>query len=247
MENPLRELANKQLACAFRQLNNLFIDKLPLPTFVVNPKKNFIFRFEGEPFHIVIGSGFEKAVLREILDDLLHQMCHVVNHVARLRDTTIKDYHNRKFLNIALSVGLTAIKDKNYGWATTSDPQSTGKNVVFPPAEFNEKREEIFQDLAVEFNTSALTEAQEAIASLPRRSSKNYFLKYTCSCDPPHNSFRSGRRPDGAHSLNVLCMDCLSLFKCVEMPLRKSKKSKGVDCGRSDESGDGGNFDQPPC
>jgi hypothetical protein len=46
--------------------------------------------------------------------------------------------------------------------------------------------------------------------------SKVCFLKYECGCPPPHNSIRSGRRPDGSHPLKAVCMVCGKSFNCVE-------------------------------
>jgi hypothetical protein len=100
-----------------------------------------------------------------------------------------------------------------------------------PNKAINKLREEIFQQLATEMNKAVLKKVKKEIASLPRKSDKSYTLKYECGCEPPHNSIRSGRRPDGPNPLNAMCMDCLTYYKCVE-PVRK-----GVSSGGGNEQG----------
>jgi hypothetical protein len=41
---------------------------------------------------------------------------------------------------------------------------------------------------------------------------KQCFLKYICQCSPPHNSIRSGRRPNGPHALHIQCLMCGANF-----------------------------------
>lgn len=48
------------------------------------------------------------------------------------------------------------------------------------------------------------------------RQKNRYFMKYQCKCKPPHNSIRSGCRPDGPNRLNIICKDCGQPFTCVE-------------------------------
>ena len=200
---------------AFRHFNEeFFYSELNEPDIIINFRKSGIFRFTSEPFVLVVAKHFEEAVLREILDNLLHQMCHIHNFQKGVKDRTTNSYHNGKFLNSALKLGLTLIRDPAFGWLTTSYPITCGKNIIFPTRRSNQKREKIYLSLNSGYDQfQSLKEKLNFDDNTPK---KQFFLKYICSCPPPHNSIRSGRRPESRNRLNAICGDCGEPFKCVE-------------------------------
>jgi hypothetical protein len=69
----------------------------------------------------------------------------------------------------------------------------------------------------IKFDKTIFKQAKSEIRQQAKedKPSKTYFLKYVCNCPPPHNSIRSGRRPDGPNALNIQCQNCHSTFVCV--------------------------------
>lgn len=190
MSNPVLQ----ELRRAFTFLNGeLFDSELPTPAFVIGGTKKSVFSFDRLNYQIATEKLFGKAPFEAMLDDLIHQMCHISNHMKGIKDETNGGYHNRKFAKIADNVGLKTTKQKGRGHVVEI---GVGKKAIF-----DELRKALNCDLFV---------AKE------EKTKKKYFLKYVCGCPSPHNSIRSGRRPDGQHKLNVVCQDCGQIFKCVE-------------------------------
>ena len=50
---------------------------------------------------------------------LLHELVHLANYTAGIRDSSSNNYHNANFRDRALSVGLTCERFNPYGWAKT--------------------------------------------------------------------------------------------------------------------------------
>jgi len=200
---------------AFHHFNEEFFH-IDEPKIEINCRKKGVFRLVTKPYTLVIGEHFESATFREMLDSLLHQMCHIHNYQKGIKDRTVNSYHNRKFLDLALKVGLTLIRHKKFGWVTTSYPISCGEDVLLPTQQNNKKREEIYLLLSEGCDKILFEALKEKLGfenSVPR---KQFFLKYTCGCPPPYNSIRSGRRPKGRHRLNAICGDCGKPFMCDE-------------------------------
>lgn len=206
---------------AFQALNRgLFEGSLEPVPFVILPKRKFTIKFIGEENAIVIGGEFSKLDRVDILPQLLHEMVHISNHQKGLVDVTANQYHTIKyFLPVALSVGLIAIKHKSQGWSITA--AVCPRNVVEkefirrPDDEVIRKRDAVFHGIL--FDKALISKSQEEIKKRAEDSkpTKTFFLKYICNCPPPHNSIRSGRRPDGVNALNIVCMNCRSRFICI--------------------------------
>jgi hypothetical protein len=56
----------------------------------------------------------------DIAETLLHELVHLANYTARIRDCTSNQYHNRHFRDRAAGVGLACERMSPYGWAKTS-------------------------------------------------------------------------------------------------------------------------------
>lgn len=206
---------------AYQAINNgLFGGTLFTVNILVSPKRKFSIKFVHEENSIIIGGGLSRLDSANILPQLLHEMVHIFNHQKGIEDVTANQYHATKyFLPIALSVGLVVIKHKSQGWSITSvavPPNSVGKEFIRKPDDATiQKRDDVFGKIF--FNKDLIAKTQEEIKKRADDSkpAKTFFLKYICNCPPPHNSIRSGRRPDGINALNIVCMNCRSKFICV--------------------------------
>jgi hypothetical protein len=56
----------------------------------------------------------------DIAETLLHELVHLANHVAQVKDCSSFQYHNAKFRDRAVSVGLVCERVERFGWAKTS-------------------------------------------------------------------------------------------------------------------------------
>ena len=62
---------------------------------------------------------FCKRSSEEVVETLLHEMCHYANKMSDIKDCN-GNIHNKKFKTLAESVGLIVEKDKSVGWGYTS-------------------------------------------------------------------------------------------------------------------------------
>jgi len=209
-----------ELERAFDHLNKkLFDGKLAKVQFSIQTKKKTVMRWSPEIDSIAIGVDIVKLEFGEILAVLLHEMIHVSNHQNGTLDVTTNQYHNKYFLQKALAVGLVVIKHKTQGWAITGTifPRNVVER-VYVKKPFKENVTNRFNAFnSIELDKTAYKNLQANIREKIKleKPTKTFFLKYQCNCLPPHNSIRSGRRPDGPNALNIQCLNCRSQFECV--------------------------------
>jgi len=190
----------------------------PVPV-TIQPKKKVSLRYFPDAKAIVLGSDFPNLDYTDVPPTLLHEMIHIWNEQQGVVDCTTNQYHNKQFLSSALEMGLVVIKHKTQGWAitTTTLPRNvmTKELVRVPSKAAITRRNEVFA--ALKIDKAAFRQGRSEIRQRVKeeKPSKTYFLKYVCNCPPPHNSIRSGRRPDGPHALNIECKNCHSKFVCV--------------------------------
>lgn len=206
---------------AFQILNKHLFENVLIPVnFSVQPKKKFAIKYLSDQNLIIVGGEFVKLDNCDILPQILHEMIHVFFSQKGIEDVTANQYHTIKhFLTKALSVGLIVIKHKSQGWSITSP--IAPRNVVekefikMPVKASVEARVNAFEKISLD--KSIIAKCQLEIKKLLEKEKppKEFFLKYVCNCSPPHNSLRSGRRPDGANALNIMCLNCRSKFVCV--------------------------------
>ena len=209
-----------ELTKVFSVFNRFFFSNtLHEPVFHLQVKKKFSIRWVVDIKAFVIGGDFIKTKKDEIPDIILHEMIHAFNSQNNIVDVTLNQYHNKFFVNIALQLGFIVIKHKNQGWSITtrSYPRNATEKLFIkkPKIQAVNSRELAFKDL--DLNVENLRNLKKHIkdkikGELPV---KNFFLKYECLCPPPHNSVRSGRRPDGPNRLNLVCQDCKAELSCV--------------------------------
>jgi len=209
-----------QLEGAYEVLNQaIFEGKLTPVPIVIQPKKKVSLRWMPDIDSLVIGADFPKLLHSEIPGLLLHEMIHVANHQRGLTDVTTNQYHNKNFLLGALAVGLVVIKHKTQGWAITSTvyPRNVVEKVFIkrPNKEAIKRRDDAFDLVKIDKAAFKTGRADIRDRTKAEKPPKTYFLKYQCNCPPPHNSIRSGRRPDGPNALNIQCLNCRSQFECV--------------------------------
>lgn len=220
---PHKLLCN-QLHLIFNHLNKgIFNGKLEVPSFLIQLEKKVVFRFACDlavgddrvsHHHLIIGSRIVQLTSDEILEELLHEMVHMSNYSQGIIDTTANSYHNRHFMNSALAAGFYVARHKTRGWSITSLNEM--EECRKPNFEELNQRKLVFESLT--FNQEEVKDGLTAInfALQARGERKACFLKYQCKCPPPHNSIRSGRRPDGPHPVQILCLNCNEKFVCVE-------------------------------
>jgi len=200
---------------AFGQLNKgLFGDRFRLPTHVVQPDKKVVFRFVGNTpnaYHITVGGYFGKLkTIKELVQEYLHEMVHISNWYDNILDCTTNQYHRREFLDAALKVGFYVSRHKVQGWGITRIDPPKIENTQAPEEEAARRLAELLENF--KFQKDVFENSREEIRRLANTPRKVCFLKYVCQCPPPHNSIRSGRRPDGLHPLKIRCENCNSLF-----------------------------------
>lgn len=195
----------------------LFDGVLRKPEFILQPKKKVIFKFLPETFQIIIGGDLVKVDTTALLVHLLHEMVHVSNFIQGVVDCRSNQYHNKDFMLAAVKVGLTCVRHRNHGWVTTiSQTPKSDLKVHLPDADAVERRVKVFED--IKLDKTVLRQTKTEFCDLSKRNRHSiYFLKYECQCPPPHNSIRSGRRPDGEYPLHIRCLDCKSTFVCVDI------------------------------
>ncbi len=208
---------SSELGRAFDILNaRLFGGALKKPDFSLVPKKKLIFRFLPETYQMMVGGDLVKVDTQALLVHLLHEMVHVSNYTKGVVDCRSNQYHNKEFMQAAVKVGLTCLRHRNHGWVTTITAPSNGDVSELPSSDDIERRIKAFDE--IKLDKAVLRQTKIEFGDLGKRNRQSiYFLKYECQCPPPHNSIRSGRRPDGDHPLNIHCMDCKSAFVCVDL------------------------------
>lgn len=208
----LREIARK-----FKLFNSYFFeDKITsTPDFNFSLGGKYSFRFDPDSFQILIGKDFLNVSDESLIFDLLHEMVHVYNYVTGRIDCRSNKYHNNYFLEAATWIGFVVCKHPRRGWCLTgADVSPASAEVVFP---HKNKYLRLLDALKhMKFNRRAINRIKLDIESRKKRKNTVFFLKYECQCPPPHNSIRSGRRPDGKKPLRIICKDCNSEFKCTE-------------------------------
>jgi len=202
----------------FSIFNRSFFDShLSVPEIVVDVSKKVSLRWQSNENIIFMGSGFVNMNKEIICVNLLHEMIHLSNYTKRVIDVNDNQYHNSKFMKLAVKCGLVVHKDKNQGWSNTK------LDIInsFPTKDFkiesdkNQILKSIISNIHVDDGLLNENEKYLFLAINSLKTSKIFFLKYECSCPPPHNSIRSGRRPDGHNAPDIICDRCKSKFNCV--------------------------------
>lgn len=207
-----------ELERVFNLLNKqMFGGRLAIPTLTIQLEKKVVFRFVPESYYMLIGSKFIDCSSQEILEQLLHEMVHISNHADGVVDCTSNQYHNKRFLSAALEAGFYVFRHKTQGWGETHffvDDDVIGVNT--PKPDDLRRRERVFASLKLDKEVIEYAQTRMAKRLEETSARKVCFLKYICECPQPHNSIRSGRRPDGDHPISIRCNICKSNFVLAE-------------------------------
>jgi hypothetical protein len=202
----------------FSIFNRLFFDSnLSAPEIIVDVSKKVSLRWQSDENIIVMGSGFVNINKEIICVNLLHEMIHLSNYKNKVIDVNDNQYHNSKFMKLAVKCGLVVYKDKNQGWSNTTleiDNSFSTKDFKIE-LDKNQNLKSIISNIHIDNELLNENEKSLVLAINNLKPSKIFFLKYECSCPPPHNSIRSGRRPDGSNAPDIICDRCKTKFNCV--------------------------------
>lgn len=205
------------LACFSYFNNNFFDNHLAIPELQIDLTKKFSMRFDGITNQLVVGNGILDVKNKyDFSNHVLHEMIHIGNHINRIEDVNSNQYHTMKFASHALRIGLGVQKDKNQGWSLTKIiAQGKMRKDFKINHEANRRLNDLVENL--DFDEKKYLKCLELLIEQAKllKPSKLFFLKYECSCPPPHNSIRSGRRPDGNNPIDIICDHCKSKFICV--------------------------------
>jgi len=206
----------QELLKVHKRFNQEFFgSKLKTPNFSLQLNRKYALRFNA-PNQIDIGSYVLNLAMYQTFDALLHQMIHSYNYKRGVVALGKNRYHKKEFLQVALLVGLVVCRHKSRGWYHTTSGDGPyflyfdEKDIRFPSKESIENLRRIYDELDFETNIFQIAKEKFQELASPR---KEFFLKYVCNCPPPHNSIRSGRRPDGEFPLHITCNDCHTTFK----------------------------------
>lgn len=189
----------------------LFGGVLPPAEFPLNVRRKLVLEFVP-PNRIEVGAHMAEASPVEVLDGLLHCMVHVANHVDSVVDHNQNQYHNANFMSKALSVGLYVGLQSTRGWAVAgSNVPENIQRFRMPESDDKDRREAAYKEVGL--TEKHLTAFRSQIRSSLKQPKRLYQIKYICNCDPPFNSIRTGRRPDGNRPLDITCNHCNSKFK----------------------------------
>ncbi len=217
----------QELEAVFENLNEVVFGKnLKMPTHIFQPKKKDVFRFVPESFHMSIGTGFIKMIPEDIenddnmkrfkenlVEEYVHEMCHVKNRLDKKEDCTSNQYHNKKFLETAINAGFYVGRRKNQGYSITKLSVASAHNghqtCVYAPKDADNKiLKEIAEEIFIDIQTLS-----SAVSKFTPQKKKKFFLKYECECG---SSFRSGIRPTSPNAIDAICNRCKSNFQCIE-------------------------------
>lgn len=122
------EVITNELNKAFCIFNDkLFESRLPEPVVLVQANIKTLLKM-----CVIKEDTIEKSEIRiriellnksfeEIMEMLLHKMCHLLNHLIGIKDTTRNGtYHNTNFKELAEFIGLNTEYCTKYGWSITT-------------------------------------------------------------------------------------------------------------------------------
>lgn len=197
-----------------RVLNErLFEGTLASPKFEKDLGRKCVLHF-SPPNSYQYGSEIVTAPPDLISSELVHAMIHAKNHAQGVIDSTQNQYHNTHFLQEALRVGFCVVWHKSRGWALTFvDTAKAAGHEKFrlPDEAANSVLKAAMAGVSIPKKSLGAWQ-RELAGELADKPKKTFLLKYICRCSPPHNTVRSGRRPEGDNPLDITCNTCKSKF-----------------------------------
>jgi hypothetical protein len=195
---------------------DLFAGECPSPSFNINRSRKAILHFQP-PAVLEVGRMATTATMEGVVDDLLHSLVHIYNHIEGVLDhTTHNQYHNQSFADRATSIGLYVAKHKSRGWSLTfvdeKKARAASGTVLIPDNESKGKLAKVI--LGLQPSDDDLERLKEQVRTVVAgRTAKQYSYKYVCRCASPHNAVRTGRGPESDHALDATCNRCKAQFR----------------------------------
>lgn len=196
-------IALDELYRIFNILNNTYFNNnLPVPMITIQKTKRggnlgwFTLdplwedkQGEEKKYEINICAEYLNRELHEIVCTLQHEMIHYANKLADVKDCN-GQVHNKKFKNLAESVGLIVEKSKKYGYGHTSCSDGF--------KDFIENKVKPDEDSFVYFRNIILTEKE----SKPK---EKKIFNYTCPKCEEKIKAKKDRK--------ILCVECECEFE----------------------------------
>lgn len=191
----------------FRRANERFFDgELPEPTITIQSTPGAYGHFctdghlwaskDGDSFEINIGADTLDRPIELTITTLIHEMCHLSNHIKGIKDTSRGGtYHNKHFKDSAEACGMTVEYSKKYGFAHTAPGDILLEWIL----------EEGFEEIQLtrtDGPTYRASTGEEEDEKTEKTQSKSHSIKYQCpfcKC-----SVRATKK------VNICCMDCVA-------------------------------------
>lgn len=186
----------------FRRANDRFFGgELPEPTITIQSTPGAYGHFctdghlwrsvDGDTYEININADKLDRPIENIITTLVHEMCHLYNHINGVQDCSRGGtYHNKHFKATAEACGLQVEYDKRVGHGITS-PGDVMLDWIL---------QEGFADIEISRCDSAA--AGDSKPNAQKDKPKNHSIKYQCpicKC-----SVRATKK------VNICCMDCIA-------------------------------------
>lgn len=201
----------------FRLINeDLFDGELPMPVITCVPTAKEYTHLTAFPaadrrqsgrYELNISSAYLREPLTNIVASLVHEACHLSNHLHNVHDTSNNGvYHNKRFKRAAEEHGLLVYQDEKYGWCITVPGD---KVLAFTRDHMDELSE-------IEMNRNVPHTQFVSIAPHIKRNALTAPL--TAQLAPKKSSYRRWHCPKcgaivrSTSTVNVFCGDCLVSF-----------------------------------
>lgn len=210
----------------------MFEEGFPAIKFISVARRKGIFNFRP-PALIEVGIELASTSLITMIDNLVHVMIHIKHHHDGIVDSTKNHYHNQKFCDRALQLGLGVGYHKTYGWGLTysdlfdADFKMLTKKQV-PTTEATELLEKAYKRLKHDPPALEFDELQKQIKYLHvKLPQKQFQFRYVCGCEVVH-IIRTGRNPNGLNPLDCTCNICGKKFVLSPKvsPVKKLRRHK---------------------
>lgn len=150
---------------------------------------------DNEKYELNLGAGTIGRPIENVVSTMLHEMVHIYNLMHGIKDCSNQGkYHNTKFRDKAVSVGLIIEKHDVYGWTITSPSDDLILYIA----------EKGWTDILINRNEGYLpmdgkTDNGENGKNPPAKKPSST-RKYICPC--------CGISTRATKSIRIMCMDC---------------------------------------
>lgn len=151
----------------------------------------------GERIHeVAVTAEYLNRTAADVMETLLHEAAHAMNFTRGVKDCSASQYHNKRYREAALEVGLNCDQMPNYGWALTTLRAETRAR---------------YADEIAQLERTLLLRLGDAPRGRGTGSGSSRLLKATCACG---FIIRASRTVLDAGV--VRCDDCGELFAAEE-------------------------------